>query len=187
MKAAMSMVCSTLTRTTTNNKQLCTGRLHWMSSCYCCCWIATAVTLISRSSSFPPKSEFLSFRRSFVHHPSTTKSFVPATTILRGGAHNLLLASSNHPACSSNNRSNLGQKQKKNFISSVASTTSSIGTEDVAAMEESITTAAMISDAARKLSALRALMKERDLDIYLIPTDDPHLSGSSVPPFFPFF
>jgi hypothetical protein len=186
MKAAMSMVCSTVTRTTTNNKQLCTGRLHWMSSCYCCCWIATAVTLITRSSSFPPKSEFLSFRRSLVHHPSTTK-FVPATTILRGGAHNLLLVSSNHPACSSNNRSNLGQKQKKSCISRVASTTSSIGTEDVAAMEESITTAAMISDAARKLSALRTLMKERDLDIYLVPTDDPHLSGSSVSPFFPFF
>ena len=30
---------------------------------------------------------------------------------------------------------------------------------------------------ASKLEALRAKMKELDLDIYLIPSDDPHLSG----------
>lgn len=30
---------------------------------------------------------------------------------------------------------------------------------------------------AQKLEALRARMKELDLDVYLIPSDDPHLSG----------
>ena len=30
---------------------------------------------------------------------------------------------------------------------------------------------------ASKLEALRAKMKELDLDVYLIPSDDPHLSG----------
>ena len=28
-----------------------------------------------------------------------------------------------------------------------------------------------------KLQALRARMKELDLDVYLVPSDDPHLSG----------
>jgi hypothetical protein len=28
-----------------------------------------------------------------------------------------------------------------------------------------------------KLVSLRALMKERNIDVYLIPSDDPHLSG----------
>jgi hypothetical protein len=35
-------------------------------------------------------------------------------------------------------------------------------------------------DAASKLAALRQLMKARDLDVYLVPTDDPHLSGAYI-------
>ena len=34
---------------------------------------------------------------------------------------------------------------------------------------------------ASKLVALRARMKELSLDCYIIPTDDPHLSGKSTP------
>jgi hypothetical protein len=30
---------------------------------------------------------------------------------------------------------------------------------------------------ASKLDALRSKMKELDLDVYLVPSDDPHLSG----------
>jgi hypothetical protein len=30
---------------------------------------------------------------------------------------------------------------------------------------------------AAKLEALRARMKDLDLDVYLVPSDDPHLSG----------
>jgi hypothetical protein len=33
-------------------------------------------------------------------------------------------------------------------------------------------------DAASKLAALRQLMKDCNLDVYLVPTDDPHLSGA---------
>jgi hypothetical protein len=33
-------------------------------------------------------------------------------------------------------------------------------------------------DSGGKLEALRQLMKARDLDVYLVPTDDPHLSGA---------
>jgi hypothetical protein len=29
-----------------------------------------------------------------------------------------------------------------------------------------------------KLVRLRQAMKDRDLDVYLVPTDDPHLSGT---------
>jgi hypothetical protein len=32
--------------------------------------------------------------------------------------------------------------------------------------------------AGEKLVALRSRMKELDLDVYLVPSDDPHLSGT---------
>jgi hypothetical protein len=31
-----------------------------------------------------------------------------------------------------------------------------------------------------KLDALRRRMKELDLDVYLVPSDDPHLSGTMI-------
>jgi ribosomal protein L11 len=31
-----------------------------------------------------------------------------------------------------------------------------------------------------KVDAVRAKMKELNLDVYLVPTDDPHLSGTSI-------
>ena len=34
--------------------------------------------------------------------------------------------------------------------------------------------------AAEKLEALRSRMKELNLDVYLVPSDDPHLSGESL-------
>jgi hypothetical protein len=49
--------------------------------------------------------------------------------------------------------------------------------------EEVTTTTNMdvsLTSAATKLTGLRALMEERDLDVYLIPTDDPHLSGACL-------
>lgn len=39
--------------------------------------------------------------------------------------------------------------------------------------ETSITTMTPLA----KLEALRSVMKEYDLDVYLVPSDDPHLSG----------
>lgn len=33
-------------------------------------------------------------------------------------------------------------------------------------------------DAATKLKELRQRMKDLDLNVYLVPTDDPHLSGT---------
>ena len=41
--------------------------------------------------------------------------------------------------------------------------------------EATATTVAMTP--ASKLEALRSKMKELNLDVYLIPSDDPHLSG----------
>jgi hypothetical protein len=38
--------------------------------------------------------------------------------------------------------------------------------------------ASAMMSAQSKVDALRGRMKELDLDVYLIPTDDPHLSGS---------
>jgi hypothetical protein len=41
-----------------------------------------------------------------------------------------------------------------------------------------ISTAASSMTPAAKLTALRARMKELNLDVYLVPSDDPHLSGT---------
>ena len=40
------------------------------------------------------------------------------------------------------------------------------------------TMASSTMTAAEKLSELRKLMKEHSVDIYLVPSDDPHLSGN---------
>jgi hypothetical protein len=47
-------------------------------------------------------------------------------------------------------------------------------------MDSSQTNGETTMDAASKLAALRQLMKARDLDVYLVPTDDPHLSGAYI-------
>jgi hypothetical protein len=38
-------------------------------------------------------------------------------------------------------------------------------------------TAAAVMTPIAKLEALRSKMKECDIDVYLVPSDDPHLSG----------
>lgn len=112
------------------------------------CWIAATIyRTFPVVSSFPPSE----FRRSIVLLPS----------FVRGGAHPTV----------SLPRSFLLQPRTMNPTtqsSQLSSTTEEVTT--ASSMEVSLTSAAT------KLTGLRALMKERDLDVYLIPTDDPHLS-----------
>ena len=54
------------------------------------------------------------------------------------------------------------------------SQTSVPATTEVVVMNDTINTTTTSS----KLTSLRALMKDRNIDIYLIPSDDPHLSGT---------
>lgn len=58
-----------------------------------------------------------------------------------------------------------------------AALTTSALRQSTAASTEVTPTAEHTMDAATKLSALRKSMRELDLDVYLVPTDDPHLSG----------
>lgn len=51
---------------------------------------------------------------------------------------------------------------------------------DTAAEEATSQAAATSMTPAAKLEALRAKMKELNLDAYLVPSDDPHLSGTFV-------
>jgi hypothetical protein len=60
---------------------------------------------------------------------------------------------------------------------------SSVLTMSTTAVESDTTTTAATTDSmtpASKLEALRSKMKELNLDVYLIPSDDPHLSGKCL-------
>jgi hypothetical protein len=53
---------------------------------------------------------------------------------------------------------------------------------DSAVITDTVNTQEVVDDsnAEHKLRLLRSLMKERNIDVYLIPSDDPHLSGTTA-------
>jgi hypothetical protein len=73
---------------------------------------------------------------------------------------------------SSSSRSFLSSSKSK-VIRQMSVATTEVRVDDGTTL--SSTTSNMNHDS--KLTSLRALMKERNIDIYLIPSDDPHLSG----------
>jgi hypothetical protein len=97
---------------------------------------------------------------------STSTGTTPASSntfclVSRGGA---LYPSTTH----------LPLKERRTASFSSSSTTS-LSSTTIETAEE---TASTSMTPASKLEALRAKMKELDLDVYLVPSDDPHLSGT---------
>ena len=79
--------------------------------------------------------------------PSVTAGLAPGSALIRGGS-----------------RAFHKRKQAKGLTMSTTTT-------------DADTTDAVTMTPASKLEALRSKMKELNLDVYLVPSDDPHLSG----------
>jgi hypothetical protein len=82
------------------------------------------------------------------------------------------------------NRNDLSRSTTTTTTTTTALSSSTATNEDIAATTMTTTTTSTSSPSdnvltpASKLEALRLRMKELDLDAYLIPPDDPHLSGT---------
>lgn len=118
-----------------------------------------SAALLALTASFNPAQCFSSTANSFVPRPtSLTKTSTCASPAfdLRGGS----LASSGR---------NLEQSRSKSSLQSAVtepSTSEANKQDEMSTMKPSA-----------KLEALRKSMKELDLDVYIQPSDDPHLSG----------
>ena len=66
-------------------------------------------------------------------------------------------------------------KKSTSRLQSTTTTTSQEGSTDTTSAA-----ASSVMTPAEKLEALRSRMQELDLDVYLVPSDDPHLSGKFV-------
>jgi len=90
----------------------------------------------------------------------TCATFGLLSSVSRGGSQTFL------------ERRSMTSLDRKSKMSSTVS--------DTAAEEATSQAAATSMTPAAKLEALRAKMKELNLDAYLVPSDDPHLSGTFV-------
>ena len=122
------------------------------------------------SSSFPTGNTNSHTPSPFVVVPprwSTTTSTsncavpVPAFDLLRGGAAG---------AGASRSKTTLAQAQTQSAVTETEPSPSPSSNEEMTATASAMTPAS-------KLEALRSRMKELDLDVYIVPSDDPHLSG----------
>ena len=130
------------------------------------CHAAALFALASTSSSPPLATSFtaLATPSSFSHQQQQQQRHLPFSSLSVFGVI--------RQSTSSSNKSGI-----KN-LSSTTSTSLSSSTTTSQTQEDSVT---MLTDndttPASKLEALRSKMKELDLDCYIIPSDDPHLSG----------
>ena len=120
------------------------------------------VMMISRHciGAFPPRLIYSSIRRplrTWLHRGGAT-SFLP-TTITTTTSPSILSSSSSLSLSSSSSSSTTMSQMVSSATDAIVPTTTT-------------TTAS-----SNKLTILRDLMKERNIDVYLIPSDDPHLSG----------
>ena len=118
--------------------------------------------MISRHciGAFPPRLIYSSIRRplrTWLHRGGAT-SFLP-TTITTTTSPSILSSSSSLSLSSSSSSSTTMSQMVSSATDAIVPTTTT-------------TTAS-----SNKLTILRDLMKERNIDVYLIPSDDPHLSG----------
>ena len=89
---------------------------------------------------------------------TTSKSYHSSLALTRGGG------------------SFLTPKKNRNHHG-LFSTTTTPTTEESSSPSSSTDTTKCTMTPSEKLQALRTRMKELDLDVYLVPSDDPHLSG----------
>ena len=150
-----------------SNKRDCIPMKRTCSSNDCCsrCWMSMMIgwmmmMMISRHCicAFPPRLTYSSIRRPFRtwwHRGGAT--FLPhPTTITTTTSRSILSSSSSSLSSSSSSSTTMSQMVSSATDAIVPTTTTT---------------------SSNKLTVLRDLMKERNIDVYLIPSDDPHLSG----------
>ena len=130
----------------------------------------------------PSKLIYSSIRRPLTTSPSSSSLVVLQQQRGGGGANSDTTISattssntfSRRTPSSDNNRSFLFASQTK--LMSQMSASSDVLVDGLPTTTASSSSSNSNNDES-KLTSLRALMKERNVDIYLVPSDDPHLSG----------
>lgn len=147
------------------------------------CWMMMAMviiglTMMSRiANAFPPNVPKLMSTYSSIRRPFRTSTSL-LFQLKRGGggsnSNNYYTASNAISPTTSNTF--IKRTPVRSSVTSQMSTASDVLLDGVS----NTATVATKSNDDSKLSSLRTLMKERNIDIYLIPSDDPHLSGTLI-------
>ena len=146
---------------------------------YCRCWmmITTMVigmTMVSRiTNAFPPNVR----PKSMLTYSSLRRPLCTSKSLLvqqRGGGGRLNSNTNRNAVVSNTASSAFIKRTRGRSVINQMSTATDVLVDDVSNTAP-LDTSTSNNDS--NISLLRALMKERNIDIYLIPSDDPHLSG----------
>lgn len=152
----------------------CSGRVTWLLTLISFFFLMSVLLLLRTSTTRTTR------RARF--HPLVTQAMYQQRTMV-AAATALLVMSSNSAVCLSSSNSILSKLRAggshlnhpaatRSFHKSPSSSCSALHSSSTIMTESKVAT----SGALAKLSGLRQSMAERNLDVYIVPSDDPHLS-----------